>query len=243
MSVRTQFLAEIAKPPERIDVERCALLYAAALQPGLQIDDAMRALDDQVNGFLAAHPGFEARAPLNSRYLVALVGDVLGYAGDSVEYYSPDNSLLDRVIETRLGIPITLAAIYIAIGKRLGIGVRGVGFPGHFLIRITEPDGAKTVVDPFSHAIVGAAQLRHMCEEAARRFGGFDPRWLEDAHPHDMLVRMLENLKGVCLRGNDPAAAQTCLDYQLLLKPDDGYLLRQLQAFMKNSRNDGPRLN
>lgn len=240
MTTKKQFLAETAKPAGQIDLERCALLFAAEMQPGLDIEASVLALDNQVDDFLAANADFHEAAPFNSKYLVAIMEKVLRYKGDSVEYYSPDNSLFNKVVENRLGIPISLAAAYISIGKRLGIDVHGVGFPGHFLIRIVEPDKSETFVDPFSHAIIGKAQLHAMREQAAARFGRFEERWLQNAHPHDILVRMLENLKAVYMHWSDFAAAATCLDFQLLLKPRDEVLLSQLQAFVDRTQGGKP---
>ncbi|MCB2130349.1 MAG: transglutaminase family protein [Rhodobacteraceae bacterium] len=238
MSAHKLFLSEIRKPAEEIEIELCALLFASALATETDVDGTIRSLDEQVNGFLAKHPEYQENAPFNSDYLIGVVGDILGYRGDSLEYFSPDNSLLNRVVETKLGIPISLAAIYVAVGRRLGITVHGVSFPGHFLIRIVEPDGTGTLVDPFSHKKIGKDEQNALVGAATQSFGYFDQSWIANAHPHDFLVRMLENLKNLYLHAKDVGSVMLCLDFQLLLKPDDERFLTQLQALRDNTAGD-----
>src|SRR3990167_9543098 len=60
----------------------------------------------------------------------------LGFAGNVNDYYDPANSYLHRVLETRRGIPITLALIYIELATQVGLNARGVSFPGHFLVKL-----------------------------------------------------------------------------------------------------------
>lgn len=76
----------------------------------------------------------------------------LGFAGDSEHYYDPRNSDLLSVIERRKGIPISMAVVLMAMGRRVGITVEGVGFPGHFLARVGGTDGY--IIDPFSRGLL-----------------------------------------------------------------------------------------
>ena len=240
MTIQKQFIDETAKPAAQIDIELCALLFAAQIRPELMVDDWTRVLDDQVNAFLAEYEVADGDPLANSELLIEVVGNALGYRGDSLEYFSADNSLFDRVIENRLGIPISLAAIYMSVGQRLGIKVHGVGYPGHFLVRIVEQDGTASLVDPFSHKLLSAEDIRKMKSVAKEQFGGFDEAWLSNAHPHDMLVRMLENLKRVFFGEGNLTAAQHCVEYQLILKPEKTDLLAQLQAMIDHAATHRP---
>jgi len=105
-------------------------------------------LDDLAEEFLSRA---NAKAPdkSNAAALSRFLFQEKGLAGDRTDYYSPGNSNLVRVIETRRGIPISLACIYILVGHRLGIRVEGCNWPGHFLAR-TVLDGVPTVVDCFN---------------------------------------------------------------------------------------------
>jgi|GEM_PF-4588122 len=227
-----QFIEEVGKARDEIDIERCALLFASEINPETDISKSIAALDQQVNGYLEGYQSDPSKTPSNSALLIDVVGRSLGYRGDTLEYFSSGNSLFDHVIDNRLGIPISLAAIYMSVGQRLGIKVHGVGFPGHFLIRVIEPDGSERLVDPFSHHKLSTQDVTALRASTGEQFGQFDEAWLANAHPHDMLVRMFENLKRVFLNEGNIAAAESCLDYQLILKPKDSVFLEQLQVLL-----------
>ena len=97
---------------------------------------------------------------------VAALNDFLyreeGFAGNRADYYDARNSFLNEVLERRTGIPITLAIVYTWVAARIGLPARGVGFPGHFLVRIAQPD--EILVDPFTGELVSRAE----CEERLR---------------------------------------------------------------------------
>src|SRR5690606_26921017 len=73
----------------------------------------------------------------------------LGYTGNHDAYYDPRNSYLNKVLERRLGNPISLAMVQMEVARRLGIPLDGVSFPGHFLVRLPV-DGGLLVMDPFN---------------------------------------------------------------------------------------------
>ncbi|HYF00497.1 MAG TPA: transglutaminase-like domain-containing protein, partial [Planctomycetota bacterium] len=95
----------------------------------------------------------EGRVEGRGRAAVAALNDLvfgrLGFRGNREDYYDPRNSYLNDVIDRRLGIPITLSAVYAEIGRRVGLEVEGIGFPGHFLARVTLERG-HAVVDCFA---------------------------------------------------------------------------------------------
>ena len=116
-----------------------------------------------------------------------------GYGGDAVTYHDPDNSFLNRVLKTRLGIPITLSIIWIEVGRRCGIEVEGVGLPGHFLVY-----AGGQLCDPFhgGEAIGGdeAAAL------VALNLGGpkrLDPSWLAPVDTKSLIARVVRNLEAI----------------------------------------------
>jgi regulator of sirC expression with transglutaminase-like and TPR domain len=126
----------------------------------------------------------------------------LGFSGNRNDYYDPDNSYLNRVLERRRGIPISLAIVYMEIGQQIGLALRGVSFPGHFLVKLKVRAG-DIFLDPYT----GKSQSREQLEERLALF--FDARGMEvptelalipsiqEATPKDILVRMLRNLKGI----------------------------------------------
>jgi regulator of sirC expression with transglutaminase-like and TPR domain len=134
------------------------------------------------------------------------------FRGNETDYYDPRNSDLTEVVDRRVGIPITLAVVMIAIGRRAGMHVRGVGFPGHFLVRVGAGTDA-VLVDPFSDGReVDAGRLDQL---SARHLGG--PRRVLAEHlasvdERSMLVRMLINLKHAHERHNAHAIALVACD-------------------------------
>ena len=93
----------------------------------------------------------------------------LGYWGNTEDYYDPRNSYLNEVIDRKTGIPITLSILYMELGRRIGLPLEGVSFPGHFLVRL-KLRGGMLVLDPFAG---GAPQSE---EELRSRVEARDPR-------------------------------------------------------------------
>jgi regulator of sirC expression with transglutaminase-like and TPR domain len=126
----------------------------------------------------------------------------LGFAGNVNDYHDVQNSYLNAVIETRRGIPITLAVLYIEFATQVGLTARGVSFPGHFLVKLRMPQG-EVVIDPFT----GHSLSRHDLDELLlpyRRAQGLDGDFdvplglfLQASPPRDVLARMLRNLKEI----------------------------------------------
>lgn len=133
------------------------------------------------------------------------------FRGNETDYYDPRNSDLTAVVERRLGIPLTLGVVMIAIGRRAGLTVRGVGFPGHFLVRIGEGEGV--LVDPFVDGrLVDPSALDQLSQ---RHLGG--PKRVMTEHlasvdERSMLVRMLINLKHAHERRSAHAIALVACD-------------------------------
>ena len=77
--------------------------------------------------------------------------DEMGFRGNTDGYYNPSNSYISDVLETKLGIPISLAVIYVSVADRLGVRLHGVNAPWHFLLR-TEEDAAdgRRYIDVFN---------------------------------------------------------------------------------------------
>lgn len=124
----------------------------------------------------------------------------LGFSGNFNDYYNPDNSYLHKVLSTRRGIPISLAVIYIELAQQIGLDVKGISFPGHFLMKLTIKTG-DIILDPFN----GASLSREEIEERLEPYfiNGRNPddpplvSYLANATERSILVRMLRNLKAV----------------------------------------------
>ncbi|MGN6318277.1 SirB1 family protein [Trinickia sp.] len=127
----------------------------------------------------------------------------LGFAGNLNDYYDPDNSHLNIVLKRRRGIPISLAVLYLELGEQIGVPAKGVSFPGHFLLRVTLPEG-DVMLDPTTGQSLSEAQMVDMLEpyisHTEQSVGNALRMLLQPATPREIVARMLRNLKAVYLQ-------------------------------------------
>lgn len=233
MPAFTQYLAA---PDNALDLGRAALLIALAEYPDLDIDAYVRRLDGLA---VRTRARLALRASAQDRLLAlnrTLFEDE-GFAGNTADYYDPRNSFLNDVLDRKLGIPITLSILYMEVGRRLDLPVRGVSFPGHFLVKVPSAEGDK-VVDPFNGGrLLREADLR---ERIAALSGTPThsrdwPEFLQGAGKREILARMLRNLKAIYLAKRDWQRVLSLSDWILTAVPDSagdirerGLLLEQL---------------
>ena len=189
----------VAGPEEDIDLAEGALLIAAPEYPALDIPDCLARLAD-----LAATLKRRLRGDIGpTDTLIALnhyLFDELGFRGNAEDYYDPRNSYLNEVLDRRLGIPITLALVHVEIGRRIGLAMHGVAFPGHFLVKCILRDGAVVLDSYVRGASLGMEELQQRLKTMR---GGAMPspdmvrHMLAAAGKKNMLARMLRNLKGI----------------------------------------------
>jgi regulator of sirC expression with transglutaminase-like and TPR domain len=179
---------------------------------------------------LARVDGAEERVVGLNEFLFA----ELGYRGNAEDYYDPRNSYLNEVIDRRTGIPITLSVLYMELGRRIGLPLQGVSFPGHFLVRL-RLRGGMLVLDPFTG---GVPQSERDLRERLQRVipAGVADRvpvaelpldqFLEPATNRQILARMLRNLKGIYREADRPESMLDVLNRMLLVAPDASAELR-----------------
>ena len=132
----------------------------------------------------------------------------LGFAGNVNNYYDRRNSLLPAVLESRRGIPITLAVLYAEIAAQAGLQAHGISFPGHFLVKVHMPRG-EVVIDPFSGHSLSRDQLEERLAPYRQQRGAVGDDdvplglFLQPAAGRDVIARMLGNLKEVHRSHND----------------------------------------
>jgi len=221
-SARERFAQLVSGPEEELDLAEAALLIAQEEHPEIDVAAYLRQLDALAAAVRARLP--ESPAPTEIiQELNAQLFREEGLSGNESEYYDPRNSFLNEVLDRRRGIPITLSVVYLEVGRRLGLSLVGVGFPGHFLVKYASADG-DLVLDPFS----GGISLSHEeLEQRLRRMYGEGnpflsqiPQLLTATSKKEILVRMLRNLKGIYLQQSDFARALAVLDRILLVAPD-----------------------
>ena len=229
------------RPEPALDLARAALLVAAESDPNVDVDGELHTLDSWAAELRSRlEPDWNNLQKLAR--LRSFLFDDLGFRGNHSDYYNPSNSLLHRVIEGRRGIPLTLSIIFMELGWRVGIPLEGVGFPGHFLVRLTgEP--RDLLLDPFRR---GMSVHEEDCRQMLRELSGgkleFDGALLSSISKRDMIARLLMNLKGAYLRAHDDEGALAAVDRLLLIHPEDLDEVRDRGLLLYRLRRFGPAL-
>lgn len=148
-------------------------------------------------------PALQRLRALNHFFFVSM-----GFSGNVNNYYDVGNSYIHRVLETRRGIPITLALLYMEWAQQIGLEARGVSFPGHFLVKLRLAEG-EAVIDPFSGRSLSREDLEERLQPYRRRQGLLDDQetplglFLQAAPARDVMSRLLRNLKEIHLTQED----------------------------------------
>jgi len=151
--------------------------------------------------------------------------DDLGFGGNLNNYYDPDNSFPSVLLRTRRGIPISLAVVWMELAQGLGLEVYGVGFPGHFLVKVMLPIG-QAVIEPLTGRSLSREELSEMLEPYRKRSGLVDAfeaplgLYLQSATPREILARMLRNLKEIYKSQDDSPRLLAVQERLVVLLPE-----------------------
>jgi len=149
-----------------------------------------------------------------------------GYEGDAETYDDLDNADLVRVIDRRKGLPVSLGILYLHAARAQGWPAAGLGFPGHFLIRI-EGDAGAAVVDPFHGGrVLNAAGLRELLKATCGLDAELEPAHWQPVTNREVLLRLQNNIKTRCLQTGDVGRALQAVDAMLLFAADVAHLWR-----------------
>jgi len=222
VSARERFTQLVSGSEEELDLAEAALLIAQEEHPDMDVAAYLRRLDGLAAAVRARLPEAPEPTDIIHNLNIQLFREE-GLTGNESEYYDPRNSFLNEVLDRKRGIPITLSVIYLEVGRRLGLPLVGVGFPGHFLVKYSGADG-EMVLDPFAGGAILSREdlvqrLRRMYGDA-NPFLAQIPQLLVPASKKEILVRILRNLKGIYLQKNDFARALAASDRILLVAPD-----------------------
>jgi regulator of sirC expression with transglutaminase-like and TPR domain len=216
---RQAFAALARRPDPELPLAETALWVAAEEYPALDVAGYVGRLDGLGRELLPRLAGANTDRERAERLVSFLHGEK-GFTGNREHYDDPRNSFLNEVLERRRGLPITLSIVYLETGRRAGLPVSGIGFPGHFLARIGAGD-APIVIDAFEGRIATRADCEARLRAALGPRAAFDPALhLRAATPREILVRLLGNLKHLYVRTRDYERALACCDRILLLVPD-----------------------
>ena len=172
-----------------LDLEAGAFLIARTGDPEMETTPYRQRLDEMAAELRPLSSGTPRQVVCHmNEYLF----QTLRFRGNTQQYYDPNNSFLHRVLDDRVGIPISLSVVYLLLGQRLCVPVAGIGLPGHFLVRLrTEP----VFIDCFHQ---GTLLTDKDCARLLQNHGiEFDRRYLEPCSHAQILARMLRNLIAV----------------------------------------------
>jgi regulator of sirC expression with transglutaminase-like and TPR domain len=202
-----------------VRLAEAALWVAAEEYPELDIAAWLRRLD-ALGECARRRVAPEATADDAAAALGILLAKEHGLRGNAADYYDPRNSFLNDVLERRLGIPITLSVIYIDVAARAGVSVRGVGLPGHFIVRLTR-QGAVRLLDPFhGGGVIGEADCHALVRQMRGPDAPFDEAWLRPVTTPEIVARMLANLKAIYARRGDWPHALRTVECLVALRPE-----------------------
>jgi regulator of sirC expression with transglutaminase-like and TPR domain len=218
-ALEAQFRTLASRDEDAFDFEEGILTVARIEYPELdremfhrQLDALATALRERLRG--VTRP-IEIIQAINS-YLF----DELKFTGNSSDYYNLDNAFMNRVLEKRTGIPISLSSLYLLIGERLGMPLKGVGLPGHFLVRFD--DGASEIyIDPYNS---GRLLSRKDCAQYLTGAGYyFKEEYIATSSSRDIIIRTLRHLVLIYSKQpHKPRVRQLTHYIELLRTPEKG---------------------
>ncbi len=224
-------------PEEHIDLTRAALIIARTEYPELDPEPYVSRIYA-----LAARVGEQIAGPGEPAETIAALNAVLfdqeGFRGNRDVYYDPRNSFLNDVLDRRLGIPITLALVYMEVARHVGFPLFGVGMPGHFLLKHYDVEGHEVLIDVFNRGrILTPTECQRRLDEIYAGQLPLQPEYLMAVSRRQMLTRMLNNLKSIYLASRNFKKALPIVDLVLAIYPRSPEDMKQ-RAFLRYSAHD-----
>lgn len=200
-------------PDHTMSLETGAFLIARYAYPSLDVTSYQAQLDQmaqEVRARIGCRSSGEETVNAVNRYLFT----EQGFRGNTKNYYEPDNSYLNRVMDRRIGIPISLSVVYLLIGQRLGLPLLGIGMPGHFLVKY-ESKRYSVFIDCFNG---GALLTEKNCARFLTEAGyGFDEKYLQPSSVRAILARMVKNLCAIYAKMDEPVKTERLTRFMELL--------------------------
>jgi regulator of sirC expression with transglutaminase-like and TPR domain len=211
------------RPEEEIDLFSAALMIGRLESPDLDLNAYHQEIENMAN---EARSRWSEQAGSREKLekLRTYLFEDNGYHGSRTDYYDRANSFINRVIDDREGIPITLSVLFLELGRKLGIEkLEGMPFPGHFMVRFRDDENRENepiYIDVFDagkfYRKGGLDAVISNHSEIPVRAEHFTP-----ATKKEIILRILENLVAVSMRQENPGRTLAYLDLSLALSPED----------------------
>ncbi len=235
--VSQTFAAIVGTNDDSIDLVRAALAIAQTEYPNLNIEDYVRRIEALARRVRARVPDVgdigESIAALNS-----VLFEEEGFSGNTDDYYDPRNSFLNDVLDRKLGIPITLALVYMEVARRVGFPLVGVGMPGHFLLKHYDVEGREVIIDVFNRGVI--LNVHDCAQRLDQIYSGqmpFQPEYLTAVSRRQILLRMLNNLRAIYLSIRNFKKALPIVDLILAIYPRSPEDMKQRAMLRHNQGN------
>jgi regulator of sirC expression with transglutaminase-like and TPR domain len=221
MSTRSRrtFHELVTLPDGAVPLAETALLLACEEYPQLEISPYLDKLDG-IAGLVQPKLSSQDSPLAKIETINDVLFGVMGFRGNTENYNDPRNSFFNDVLERRVGIPITLSAVYLEVARRVSFPIVGVGMPGHFLVKYVDRD-QELFLDPFNG---GEVLTRDDCARRFTQMFGdsqpFSEHMLVAVSPRQILFRMLNNLKAIYLKVHAYNKGLGMVDMMLLADPD-----------------------
>ncbi|MEO6125825.1 MAG: transglutaminase-like domain-containing protein [Ilumatobacteraceae bacterium] len=188
-SVKSRFRELLQLSDNRLPLDELCLLISQMAGADIDVDDELRKLDVAARAIPASFDGL----------MTHLFQGPAAVRGNAEDYYSLSNSLLSEVHRTGLGIPITLSVLGIELGRRAGVGIVGVGMPGHFLVR-SEND-RDLFADPFGGGrVLDREGVRRLFANITSGRAPWSEAYFRVVSSRDIVFRILNNISVACNR-------------------------------------------
>ncbi len=222
---RQRFREIVEMPEERIDLVETSLVIALEDHPGLEI---AHYLDDVGAWSGAVRKRLEGSRDVEQivESINHLLFDEEGFHGEDEDYYDPRSALLNELLDTHAGTPITLSILYLELTRRVGVDAAGISMPGRFLVKFTG-DFGQVIVDPFDGGrILTTLEMQKILDEL---YGGgvrLREQHLRPLSPKEIVARELAHLKSAYLAQHDLTRAAASADRLLILDGRDPFELK-----------------
>jgi len=232
--------------PDNFDLDQCARFLrevGSSPAPALPIAEAALALASfdrprialaryrQHLSTLARDVGRHAGAATGLAGQANALNEIIllkhGYSGDELTYDDLQNANLMRVIDRRKGLPVALGILYLSAARAQGWEAVGLGFPGHFLMRLSRgPE--RVILDPFHGGrTLDAMALRELLKAIAGQEIELTPDHYAPVADREVLLRLQNNLKSRLLQGQQHERAVRVIETMQMLAPDLAELWRE----------------
>ncbi|MFX1673127.1 SirB1 family protein [Paraburkholderia sp. A2WS-5] len=196
------YFSALVADDDSLPLTEAALAIAQDAYPDLDVQGTLAEIDELALRVKKRMPeGIDVRQQIT--FLNRVFFREMGFGANLNDFFDPDNSHLNVVLKRRRGIPISLAVLYLEIAGQLGLPVQGVSFPGHFLLRVSLPEG-DAMLDPTTGRTLTESDMVEMLEPYVTSAGDSVARalrmLLEPATRREIVARMLRNLKSVYLQ-------------------------------------------